>query len=248
VDVRQATATPSARADLRPWPLDASIRHLVMLDVAMIPSVDEVERWLESAYRAVPTDPTVPSVVRTGALYPAAAEAFLARGFVVVDRLALLQRQLTGSAPPGSRGPSSSRGTRRVRKRDLATIARIDQAAFPIGWGNDADSLAGIIAATPQARGRMARDAERTPVGFALTGKAGTTGYLQRIAVRPDARRAGLGRRLVDDALHWLMRRGARRALVNTGFDNRPALRMYEDASFELLDDELLVLEHRRTS
>ena len=84
-------------------------------------------------------------------------------------------------------------------------------------------------------------------LGFAITGKAGTTGYLQRIAVRPDAQRRGVGRQLVDDAVDWLMRRGASRALVNTGVDNVAALRMYEQASFERLDDQLVVLEHRRT-
>ena len=73
------------------------------------------------------------------------------------------------------------------------------------------------------------------------------TGYLQRVAVRPDAQRLGIGRQLVDDAVEWLMRRGARRALVNTGVDNLAALRMYEQASFDRLDDELVVLEHRRT-
>ena len=84
-------------------------------------------------------------------------------------------------------------------------------------------------------------------VGFAITGKAGTTGYLQRIAVCPDAQGLGIGRQLVDDAVGWLMRRGANRALVNTGVDNVAALQMYERASFDPLDDQLVVLEHRRT-
>lgn len=218
-----------------------------MLDVTMVPSVDDVDRWLASAYRPTPTHPAVPSIVRTGALYPIAAEAFRARGFVVVDRLALLERPLVGPISGGARN-RSSRGIRRLRRRDLPVIAEIDQTAFPIGWRNDAASLAGIAAATPQARSRVAYGAGGNPVGFAITGKAGTTGYLQRIAVRPDSRRAGVGRRLVDDALQWLMRRGASRALVNTGIENRAALKMYEHASFDLLDDQLVVLEHRRSS
>ena len=37
--------------------------------------------------------------------------------------------------------------------------------------------------------------------GFAITGRAGVTGYLQRLAVDPAHRRRGLARRLVDDAL-----------------------------------------------
>ena len=126
-------------------------------------------------------------------------------------------------------------------------MAAIDQSAFPSGWRNDAASLADIASATPSARGRMARRDGR-PVGFAITGKAGTTGYLQRIAVSPSAQRLGIGRLLVDDAVEWLMRRGANRALVNTGVDNRAALQLYEDASFERLDDQLVVLEHHRSA
>ena len=44
------------------------------------------------------------------------------------------------------------------------------------------------------------------------------------------------------------MRRGANRALVNTGVDNLAALQMYEQASFDRLDDQLVVLEHRRVA
>ena len=128
-------------------------------------------------------------------------------------------------------------------------MAAIDQSAFPAGWRNDGASLGAIADATPSVRGRLARvgGSDARAVGFAITGKAGPTGYLQRIAVHPEAQRLGIGRQLVDDAINWLMRRGANRALVNTGVDNLAALRMYEQASFGRLDDELVVLEHRRT-
>ena len=82
--------------------------------------------------------------------------------------------------------------------------------------------------------------------GFAVTGKAGTTGYLQRLAVDPSAQRLGIARALVDDATDWLMRRGAHRALVNTGIDNHGAITLYEQASFARRTEELVVLEHRR--
>ena len=131
----------------------------------------------------------------------------------------------------------------------FARLAEIDQSAFPEGWRNDAASLVEIAEATPAARSRLARGSSTKRVlGFAITGQAGTTGYLQRLAVDPDAQRMGIGRQLVDDAVEWLMRRGSSRALVNTGVDNHAAIRMYERASFGRLDDELVVLEHRRTA
>jgi ribosomal protein S18 acetylase RimI-like enzyme len=42
----------------------------------------------------------------------------------------------------------------------------------------------------------------------------------------------GLGRTLVTDALAWLARRGARRAVVNTQEGNVTALHLYETLGF----------------
>jgi len=216
-----------------------------MADVSMVPTPDQVAGWLSHAY----TTPSPVMAVRTGALYPAAAAVFAEQGFAVIDRLVLLERALLGIQPRRRDRPHGTAGLRRARRRDLATMAAIDQSAFQAGWRNDGASLDAIADATPSFRSRLARvgGSETRAVGFAITGKAGTTGYLQRIAVRPEAQQLGIGRQLVDDAINWLMRRGASRALVNTGVDNLAALRMYEQASFERLDDELVVLEHRRT-
>lgn len=207
----------------------------------MVPTPGQVDAWLDDAY----TGPTPLTAVRTGALYPAAAAVFVERGFTVIDRLVLLERALLGTRVDRAARAERPARLHRVRQRDVATMAAIDQSAFPAGWRNDAPSLGNIAGATPSARSRLARSDGRT-VGFAITGKAGTTGYLQRIAVLPDAQRLGVGRQLVEDAIEWLMRRGASRALVNTGVDNLAALRMYARASFERLDDQLVVVEHRR--
>ena len=48
---------------------------------------------------------------------------------------------------------------------------------------------------------------------YAITGRAGEYGYLQRVAVHPDARRRGWGRALVADALLWLWEHGTARVL-----------------------------------
>ena len=214
-----------------------------MVDVSMVPTPGQVDGWLADAYAA----PSPVSAVRTGALYPGAAAVFAERGFTVIDRLVLLERGLLGSPSPRRDRTSRPASLHRVRRRNVETMVAIDQSAFPAGWRNDVASLAEIADATPSARSRIARSNGRT-VGFAITGKAGTTGYLEGIAVHPAAQRLGVGRELVDDAVEWLMRRGANRALVNTGIDNHAALRMYERASFERLDDQLVVLEHRRTA
>lgn len=248
-DVRQSIANPTARAELRQWPLDPTVAHLVLLDVHMEPAAQAIDGWVRSAFES----PTIQRI-RTGALFPAAAAAFADAGFAEVDRLVLLERALHDridvTAPPGLT-------TARLRSRDLDAAADIDALSFPVGWRHDGVSLEEIATATPQSRRRLAvstagdpgpdpgqrRRRRSRPIGFAITGRAGTNGYLQRLAVRPDARRNGAARLLVDDALAWLVRRGARRAMVNTGTHNHAALDLYRRAGFDRLHDELVVAE-----
>jgi ribosomal-protein-alanine N-acetyltransferase len=80
-------------------------------------------------------------------------------------------------------------------------------------------------------------------VGFAISGAAADTGYVQRLAVAPDHRRAGLARLLVDDSLAWMRRRGANSAMVNTGVGNEAALALYDSIGFVRLDSELTIAE-----
>lgn len=231
-----------ARIDIRPWPYEPTIAQLILLDVNMVPTHAAIEQWIDQAFE---WSPEITSI-RTGALFPAAATAFAERDFVVADRLALLELELPPTKPvQRPELQSSTIGTRRLRRSDFDVAARIDSAAFETSWQNDAQSLGQIIDATPKARARIAT-IDRRPIGFALTGKAGTTGYLQRIAVDPSARRLGMARHLVDDAVHWLSRRGATTALVNTGCDNAAAIALYVGRGFQRRSDQLLVMEYTR--
>lgn len=241
--MRQSIANPTVRADIRRWPLDPSIAHLVLLDVHMVPTTETIDGWVRDAFGSADVQR-----IRTGALFPMAAAAFLDAGFAEADRLALLERAVHDRVPIST---PSELVTRRLRVRDLAAAADIDRASFPDGWQHDAVSLEEIATATPQSRrrlvarstGRRSGNRNQAPIGFAITGCAGPNGYLQRLAVHPDARRDGAARLLVEDALDWLVRRGANRAMVNTGIDNLAALDLYRHAGFERLRDELIVLE-----
>lgn len=244
--MRQSIANPTARAEIRRWPLDPSIAHLVLLDVHMEPTGDSIDDWVRRAFES-------PGIerIRTGALFPDAAEGFAQRGFLEVDRLALLERALH---EPSRGGSPVGLGTSRLGTRHLSTAAAIDAASFPDGWRHDAASLREIAAATPQSRRRLVtltsrpRTAPLGPVGFAITGRAGPNGYLQRIAVHPAARRNGAAQLLVTDALDWLVRRGAQRAMVNTGITNTAALDLYRRTGFERLADDLVVVELNRST
>jgi ribosomal protein S18 acetylase RimI-like enzyme len=79
-------------------------------------------------------------------------------------------------------------------------------------------------------------------VGYAVTGRAGRRGFLQRLAVQPDHQRGGLGRALVLDGLRWLRRWRAERAVVNTQLENDAALALYENLGFRREPSGLSVL------
>ena len=94
--------------------------------------------------------------------------------------------------------------------------------------------------ATPASRFRVATGDGVT--GYAVSGRAGERGYLQRLAVDPDHHREGIGRALVADCLRWLRRHGARVAVVNTQERNEGALALYLATGFVLEPQGLTVL------
>ncbi|MGI9644730.1 MAG: GNAT family N-acetyltransferase [Ilumatobacteraceae bacterium] len=221
---------PVVRARLGPRPGDPGAAQLALLDHPMVPGAADVGGWVAEArrrrFRAL----------RTSALFGPAARPFLDQGFEPVDRLTLLERSLR-SVRTRRRRPA----TRRMRTRDLEAAARVDRQAFGLAWGNDAESLLDIRRATPHHRSRVIGDS--TVDGFAISGRAGTTGYIQRLAVDPARQREGLGRVLVHDAIDWMIRHRVATALVNTGVDNDRALALYASEGFVVRPDELVVLE-----
>ena len=82
---------------------------------------------------------------------------------------------------------------------------------------------------------------------YSIAGRAGSMGYLQRLAVSTHCQGLGLGTVLVSDALAWLRRRGARTALVNTPPDNERALALYQRCGFSIEADRLAVLHRNLT-
>ena len=168
----------------------------------------------------------------TNAMGPADAGVLLSAGFAVRETLDLLGRPLDDL-------PARTGTTRRPLR--LAPVVALDQRAFgPRTF--DRAALQDARQATPLARLRVC-GARSAPTGYALTGVAGWRAYVQRLAVDPAVHRAGLGRTLLLDGLHWARRRGGRAAVVNTHVGNAPARALYESAGFVALPDGLVVLE-----
>lgn len=173
--------------------------------------------------------------VVTGALSPSEQASFRAAGFRPSEELHLLGHDLRVIPPVPASATAAGVSMRRAGRADRPTVLDVDARAFDAFWRLDDAGLEEAISATPHSRFRVAvtgsPDAERI-VGYAITGRAGRRGYLQRLAVDPDVQRSGIGSLLVIDALKWLKRWRAERAMVNTQLQNDRALALYEHLGF----------------
>jgi ribosomal protein S18 acetylase RimI-like enzyme len=161
--------------------------------------------------------------VVTGALAPAEQAGFRAAGFEVVEELRLLAHDLS-HLPPDHPTPAR---LRRAAADDRPLVLDVDGDSFDPFWQLGTAGLDDALTATPRVRFRVAELADGTLAGYAVTGRAGRRGFLQRLAVRPDLRRLGIGQHLVLDGLRWLRRWRVERALVNTQAGNTAALALY---------------------
>lgn len=178
--------------------------------------------------------------VVTSALAPGDTLPFVDSGFEVRERLHLLEHDLERlpAADPDLRA-------RRAWRTDRASVLDLDRLAFDEFWRLEEPGLREALHATPAVRFRVGDSPEGGTAAYAITGRAGRRGYLQRIAVHPDARRRGWGSALVLDALRWLRRHDSGRALVNTQWTNESALALYESCGFRRLPVGLCVLDRR---
>lgn len=132
------------------------------------------------------------------------------------------------------------RGTNEDSLRDLLTV---DRAAFGTDKAMDSLEFASALRATQVARVRtLSQNGDL--VGFALIGRAGRRGYLQRLAVHPAAQGQGVGRMLVQDVLGWSRRHRIARVVVNTEETNAPALQLYRSTGFRSTSVGLFMLDH----
>lgn len=190
------------------------------------------------------------SSVITSALHPQEARNFKAVGFEEYDRLNVLAHDLHDLDRTATVSPEGVR-LRRARHRDRDGALVVDGRAFPDFWRLDRAALTEAERATPSHRFRVAVEAgahdgiaagRPTVVAYAITGRGGGQGFLQRLATDPAVAGRGIGSALVFDALRWALRRGARRVLVNTQVTNERALELYRRAGFHTTPTDLVVL------
>lgn len=222
-----AVSANGVRIRVRPWRgHDDTAECLAAPIGALVPAelvADAVARARDHGYqRAV-----------TPALPPYEWQPYLDAGFDIRERLHLLGHHLLDL--PHRSGHKLTR----VGRRDLDDVLRIDHAAFEPFWRLDRAGLDEAERATPTSRLRLDRDRR----AYALFGRAGSRGYIQRLAVVPEAEGQGLGTALVVDGLWWLRRRRIDEVLVNTQARNERAVALYEKLGFRRRPGGLAVLE-----
>lgn len=171
----------------------------------------------------------------TGALAVPEQAPFLGAGFSVEERLDVLSIDLEDVT--GEPRRIAGLLIRRARGTDRREVLVVDHLAFDHFWQLDEIGLADALDATPRTRFRVAvggsTESTSAPVvGYMITGRAASNGFLQRVAVHPTWQRRGVGRALVLDGLVWLKKRGVERAVVNTQPANGKALALYESIGF----------------
>ena len=201
------TACGSARGAATPRSPRSSPRPVSCL--ASRPSIGVSTSWPTRGYRSA----------LTSALTYGEQQPFLDAGFEVHERLHLLRHDLRDLP---ARRADPARAVRRGRRRDRAGALRVDGAAFSPFWRFDERGLDDARVRHAQ-RSRFRWSSDGGVVGYAITGRAGSIGYLQRLAVLPDQQREGIGHALVIDGLLWARRRGSTSVLVNTQETNEAA-------------------------
>ncbi len=180
------------------------------------------------------------SEVITGAVGAGECKAMRRDGFTDREQLHLLRHDLDRPIP---RWRGAGPAIRRSGPRDHQAILTLDHEAFEPFWSLDDSGLQEALTATPVSRLRVVRDIGI--VAYAITGRAGRNGYLQRLAVSPEQQGAGIGAALVCDSLRWLKRGRTDHVWVNTQKTNTRALELYRRLGFQAEPTHLTVLQRQ---
>lgn len=215
-----------ALASARPWNSDLPFGYL---------SLDRGNsRFLLEATRYVLSHEV--ELVASPPLLDGAARRWEGVGYRPFLDLHLYRRSLIGAKPP------RPNGVREVQP-DYRVLAEIDRTSFRPLWRSNEAGLRASRRATVRGAVLVTRTGD-LPEGFAIVGCSGLTSYLQRIAVSPQHRGNGWGRRLIQAAVGWAVRHGAASMLLNTPPANEAAAGMYRSAGFRRLPERLRVLRY----
>ena len=155
-------------------------------------------------------------------------------GFELVDLIVEYERiGLVDIVPPTIR-------LRPYEPDDLRPLIDLERRSFPWLWWNSTAELARYGEA-PESEVWVLDDAAGAVAAYVGLTVRGTHGHLDRLAVAPDARRAGVGTALVAQALTRFAAHGVLRVTLTTQHDNVRAQPLYERTGFRLTRHRLTI-------
>jgi ribosomal-protein-alanine N-acetyltransferase len=129
---------------------------------------------------------------------------------------------------PESEGPEMT--IRPATPADLQSLVCLEQACFAIPWSEQ--SLAADLGNPSLAHYFVAELENGEIAGSIACYTAADTAQITNLAVRPQNRRQGIGRRLLAALLDWARQNGIRTVDLEVRVSNEPAIRLYEEAGF----------------
>lgn len=117
---------------------------------------------------------------------------------------------------------------RRMQKEDLAEAARIEQICFRENWSarllRESFLCSWNIMLGAEEEGRL--------IGYGAASVIAGEGEIQRLAVLPEFRGKGRGRKLLDELVNHAKEQGAKVLALEVRESNLPARKLYISAGF----------------
>jgi ribosomal-protein-alanine N-acetyltransferase len=118
---------------------------------------------------------------------------------------------------------------RGMQEHDLGVVLRIELASYSVPWSEA--TFRGLLRRADA--GLIVAHADDEPVGYAVFWQVLDQGELGNVAVAPQWRRRGVGRRLVQEVMERARSRGVRELFLEVRPSNRGARQLYDDLGFK---------------
>lgn len=121
---------------------------------------------------------------------------------------------------------------RRMRPEEVPRVAELERSCFTVPWE---EATFRRLLGSGRARAWTALEADGSIAGYAVMWRTDRGAQLGNLAVRPERRRRGIGRRLVRTALRAAAASGSERLFLEVRESNDAAIRLYRDLGFRRL-------------
>ncbi len=120
---------------------------------------------------------------------------------------------------------------RRAEERDIHEIAELEKLCFPTPWSEQSfrdeiikNAIAVYMVTEDQNLGRI--------VGYAGLWRILDEGHVTNVAIHPDYRGRGLGKKMMEELLRCVEDQAVCRETLEVRISNEAAIRMYYDLGF----------------